>query len=97
KPTPRFCTGSAVTSSSPKWTLPSSGSSRPATMRRMVDLPDPDGPRSDVIAPVGAVNETSATAGVFAVGKRLVKRWTVRLIEVLESSAGGRARQGGFG
>src|SRR5262245_55783329 len=79
-PTPRFCTGTLVTSSSPNCTLPESGCSRPATMRRIVDLPEPEGPSRVVMAPGGAVKDTSSTAGVLPVGKRLVTALTTRLI-----------------
>ena len=43
----RRCGGRQVTSSPPMRIVPASGSSSPATMRRMVLLPQPDGPSSD--------------------------------------------------
>src|SRR5437867_127254 len=71
-PTPRFWTGSHVASTPSILTVPASGSSRPATIRSTVDLPDPDGPRIDVTCPSGAVNDTSATAGSVPSRNRLV-------------------------
>ena len=41
---------------------PSVGISSPAIIRSTVLLPEPDGPRSAVIDPAGAVNETLLTA-----------------------------------
>ena len=61
-PTRRSCTLLAVSSTSPIRIWPSFGVSSPAIIRRTVLLPDPDGPSSAVIAPPGAVNDTSLTA-----------------------------------
>ncbi len=41
-------------------------------MRSTVDFPAPEGPSSAVIAPRGASNDTSETAGVPAAVKRFV-------------------------
>ncbi len=49
-------------------------------MRSTVDLPEPDGPSSVVMPPVGAANDTSATAGVPRAVKRLVRLRTTRLM-----------------
>src|SRR5713101_6020305 len=51
-------------------TEPESGASRPATTRRSVDLPQPDGPRSTTNSPSRAVNERRSTAALSP--KRLV-------------------------
>src|SRR5262245_4884871 len=48
--------------------------SRPATMRSVVDLPQPDGPSSTMNSPSETVRLTSSTAAVAAPGKRLVTR-----------------------
>src|SRR5215213_7417262 len=50
---------------------PPSGSYRPAIMRRIVVLPQPEGPSRVVKLPRGTVSETSLTAGGLA-PKRLV-------------------------
>src|SRR3977135_2777733 len=42
--------------------LPPLGSSSPATMRRVVVLPQPDGPSSVTSSPCATLNETSSTA-----------------------------------
>jgi hypothetical protein len=41
---------------------PSVGSSSPATIRRVVDLPQPDGPISTIISPDGNVRSRRSTA-----------------------------------
>ena len=45
-PMSRLCTGMSVTSSPPTKMRPSSGSSKPAIMRNVVVLPQPEGPSS---------------------------------------------------
>ena len=79
---PRRASGraSSVTSSPERRTRPASGSSRPAMIRSTVDLPAPDGPSTAVIAPVGAVNDTSATAGGPSSVKRRARFRTSTLI-----------------
>src|SRR6185369_10612768 len=52
-PTPRWWTGSPVTSRSPNQTRPESGTTKPASMRRSVVLPHPDGPSSVKNCPDG--------------------------------------------
>ena len=59
--------------------VPASGCSSPAITRSTVDLPDPDGPSNVVMPPAGAVNDTSATAGVPRAVNRLVRFLTTRL------------------
>src|SRR3954452_6896425 len=49
-------------SSSPSRTRPSVGFSRPATMRSVVVLPQPDGPRRAKNEPAGTVRVRSSTA-----------------------------------
>ena len=51
-----------VTSSSPIRIAPSVGSSRPATIRSVVVLPQPDGPSSAKNDPDGIVRDRSSTA-----------------------------------
>ena len=53
---------SAVMSSPPRRTSPAVGSVSLATIRAVVDLPDPDSPTSEKVVPLGMVNETSSTA-----------------------------------
>jgi formate/nitrite transporter len=45
RPNPRRCTGTGVRSAPSQHTRPASGTSRPATTRSSVDLPQPDGPQ----------------------------------------------------
>src|SRR5436190_14941702 len=52
-PTPRLWTGSVVTSRSPNQIRPASGTTNPASMRRSVVLPHPDGPRRVNNTPAG--------------------------------------------
>src|SRR5258705_6311835 len=47
----RFCTGTPVASSSPKYTLPALGASKPAITRNSVVLPEPDGPSKAINSP----------------------------------------------
>src|SRR5688572_11293032 len=49
-------------SSSPIRTRPAVGSSRPATIRNVVVLPQPEGPRRAKKEPCGTVRERSSTA-----------------------------------
>ena len=64
-PTLRFSTGSAVTSSSPNQTRPpASGVSRPATMRKVVVLPQPEGPRIATFSPGWNSRSTGCRARV---------------------------------
>src|SRR5919112_2176801 len=49
-------------SSSPSSTFPAVGVSRPATMRNVVVLPHPDGPRRAKKEPAGMVSVRSSTA-----------------------------------
>src|SRR5690349_9471307 len=61
---PRFrrWTATRVISSPDRMICPPSGSTRPATIRRSVLLPQPDGPRRDRNSPGAASSETSSTA-----------------------------------
>ena len=43
-------------------TVPASGAIAPTTIRRVVDVPAPFGPRNPQIAPSGTANETRSTA-----------------------------------
>ena len=64
-PTLRFSIGVAVTSSSLNSTLPpGSGASRPAMMRSMVVLPQPDGPSSTTVSPPEIVIDRRSSARV---------------------------------
>ncbi|CAM5660376.1 hypothetical protein SALBM217S_01484 [Streptomyces griseoloalbus] len=60
--TGRLYGGSAVTSWSPRWTVPAVGSSRPAIMRRVVVLPQPDAPSRAKKEPCGTVRSSGCTA-----------------------------------
>src|SRR6185295_10883615 len=53
----------AATSSPPIEMVPSVGCSRPATQRKVVVLPQPDGPSSTTISPASTRKLTSSTAG----------------------------------
>src|SRR4051794_38946946 len=61
-----------VTGRSPMKMSPRSMSSRPASMRRLVDLPQPDGPTSTRNSPSETVRERLSTAGLSALGKTRV-------------------------
>ena len=61
-PALRFHGGSKVTSVPPSRTVPPVGSMKPATMRRVVVLPQPDGPSSTRNSPSATLSETSRTA-----------------------------------
>ena len=54
----RLAGGNCVTSRSPMRMLPEVGVSRPAIMRSVVDLPQPDGPSRTVKLPAGTVKLT---------------------------------------
>jgi hypothetical protein len=43
-------------------TRPAAGRSRPATTRRSVDLPEPDGPTSETISPAATASDTLSSA-----------------------------------
>ncbi len=73
----RLCGGTDVTSSPPTMTLPEVGSLKPAIIRRVVVLPQPEGPSSEknspclidsstlsttVVSPNRLVSPTSSTA-----------------------------------
>ena len=51
-----------VTSSPSSWMLPEEGSSRPATIRSVVVLPQPDGPSRQKKSPFSTVKLVSRTA-----------------------------------
>ena len=54
--------GSSVTSPPPSRTMPLVGSMKPATMRKVVVLPQPEGPSSTRNSPSATRSETSRTA-----------------------------------
>ncbi|MGF6233696.1 hypothetical protein QFZ27_007651 [Inquilinus ginsengisoli] len=54
-PMRRFHTGTRVTSSAPMRSSPSSGTTKPATMRKSVVLPEPEGPSRLVKRPASKV------------------------------------------
>ncbi len=60
--TSRSAAESRVTSRPPMRIWPSLAISRPAIMRSVVVLPQPDGPRSVTSRPGSIVNDTSSTA-----------------------------------
>src|SRR5688500_18357244 len=61
-PMSRRCTGTSVMSWPPTWTRPLSGISKPAMMRRLVVLPQPDGPSSEKNSPALMSSVTLSTA-----------------------------------
>ena len=54
--------GSSVTSSPPIRIVPPVGTSRPAIMRSVVVLPQPEGPSSVTRCPASIVKDTASTA-----------------------------------
>src|SRR6185436_15397071 len=63
-PNPRRSGGRLVRSLPSKEIVPESGRSRPAIIRRVVVLPQPDGPSNPKNSPCATSRETSATARV---------------------------------
>src|SRR4051812_22435052 len=63
----------AATSSPPIEIVPPVGCSRPAIMRRVVVLPQPEGPSSTTISPAAMRKLTSSTAG--RPTKNCLRRW----------------------
>ena len=61
-PALRFHGGSRVTLLPPSFTSPAVGSMKPATMRKVVVLPQPEGPSSTRNSPSATDSETSFTA-----------------------------------
>src|SRR5436853_5572068 len=61
-PMSRLCTGTSVMSWPPTWTRPLSGISKPAMMRRLVVLPQPEGPSSEKNSPALMSSVTPSTA-----------------------------------
>src|SRR5205085_9514096 len=61
-PVLRRCGGSVSMRSSPNRTRPASSSQKPATMRKSVVLPHPDGPSSVKNSPSRTAIDTSSTA-----------------------------------
>ena len=61
----RFSMPSGVTSASSNSTLPpASGDSRPAMMRSVVVLPQPEGPRNTIVSPALMVRSSGSSARV---------------------------------
>ena len=71
--TPRAAGSKWVTSLPPMATDPEVVVSRPATRRRMVDLPQPEGPSNTVRLASGTVKDTWSTAGTSV--QSLVSSW----------------------
>ena len=61
--TSRRAGGTSVTSWPRRWIRPLVGSSKPASIRRVVDFPQPLGPRSEKNSPSATWNVASRTAG----------------------------------
>src|SRR5262245_30732036 len=57
---------SVCTSTPSNATVPESGSTRPSTMRAVVDLPQPVSPTIPSVVPASTVNETLSTAETYA-------------------------------
>ena len=62
--------GTDVTSRSPMWIVPSSTGSSPASIRSVVDLPQPDGPTSTRNSPSATSRSRWSTAGCSSRGVR---------------------------
>jgi len=75
-PIPRLFGGRSVTSLPSTMTMPESGDSKPAVIRRVVVLPHPDGPRNETSSPSSMVSEKSLTA-----------TWSPKLLLTLISSS----------
>src|SRR5690349_7622710 len=60
--TGRLSGGSRVTSAPRSEIVPEVGRSKPPSIRRVVVLPQPDGPRSEKNSPLPIVSDTSSTA-----------------------------------
>ena len=60
--------GTLVTSRSPMKILPALTSSRPASIRRVVDLPHPDGPTRTMNSPSSISRSMPGTVGLSAPG-----------------------------
>ncbi len=67
--------GSIVMSRSPSRIRPPVGSSKPPIMRRVVVLPQPDGPRSEKNSPARISSDTPSTA---ATSPKVLRRSTSR-------------------
>ena len=76
-----------VESVPPIWTVPASGASSPAMMRKSVDLPPPEGPSSAVSDPAGMSMDTSERAA--KVPNRFVRWLTVIAISSPPWAGGG--------
>src|SRR5450432_4894876 len=73
-PIPRWLAGKAVMSRPLTTMAPSSGNSNPAVIRRVVVLPQPDGPRNETSSPSPTLRSKSWTATWPP--KRLVIPWS---------------------
>ena len=62
----RSFAGTALTTRSSIASLPDEIDSSPATMRKVVVLPQPEGPSSTMNSPSATVSDTSSTAGLCA-------------------------------
>src|SRR5258708_15652411 len=71
----------ADTTAPPIRIVPALGCSKPATQRKVVVLPQPDGPSSVTISPAVAAKLTSSTAGL-PVGKTLRQRSTPQFADI---------------
>src|SRR6516225_2059311 len=70
--------GTRATSSPSMEIRPASGSTRPAIMRRMVDLPEPLGPRKVKNSPRSTVSDSRSAVTVLP--NRLVRRSNTRIV-----------------
>src|SRR5687767_9560259 len=71
--------GDSATSCPPTVTLPALGGMKPVTMRMVVDLPAPLGPRKPSTSPRSTVKETSSTARLAP--KVLTRFWILIMFE----------------
>src|SRR5260221_14729330 len=86
------CSG-ADTTAPPIRIVPALGCSKPATQRKVVVLPQPDGPSSVTISPAVTAKLTSSTAGL-TVAKTLRKRLPRNFAEIIELLRVGGRREG---
>src|SRR6476619_3061883 len=81
-----------VTSRSPMKICPSLTSSRPASIRRVVDLPHPDGPTSTMNSPSSISRSIPGTAGLSAPGYQRCAFWKLTVAMFVSPSPAGTCR-----
>src|SRR4051794_31411330 len=82
-PTLRWLGLRCVTSRPPTTIVPEVGSSKPATMRSTVVLPQPDGPRKEMNSPVATSRLKSCTTVVWPKDLRtcwILRKWSAMVL-----------------